>query len=152
MKIIFAFMILIGASSSFGRDLNAEYKKVKLTVGGKTIDVFLADNDERRERGLMFTHEIAPNTGMLFIFEQEQPLAFWMKNTLIPLSIGFFNKEGVLVDVQEMTVPASIMDQRPPSYPSKKPAMYALEMNKNWFTSNKIKPGAKLSLTKLPRP
>jgi uncharacterized protein len=132
-------------SAAWARDLNKEYKKMKIKVGSHVADVYIADTPERRESGLMFTKTIGKNEGMIFVFEEEQPLAFWMKNTLIPLSIGYFDKKGVLVDVQEMKVANSIMDQRPPSYTSKSPAQFALEMNPKWFATNKIKLGAKLS-------
>jgi uncharacterized protein len=152
MKLLFSFAIFFAAWSASPRDLNKEYKKIKATIAGKTIQVYLAENDLQRQQGLMFIRQLEKDLGMMFVFDQEQPLSFWMKNTVIPLSIGFFNKDGVLVDVQEMPVAASIMDQQPPSYTSKKSAMYALEMNKNWFASNKIKPGAKIILEKRLRP
>jgi uncharacterized membrane protein (UPF0127 family) len=63
-----------------------------------------------------------------------------MKNTLIPLSIGYFDKNKKLIEVLEM-VPALAGEAQPRSYPGKRPAMYALEMNKGWFSRNKIEPG-----------
>lgn len=123
---------------------DVKFKKKSIHLAGKTISVEIADNDELRQHGLMFRKSIPANDGMLFIFEDEQVRSFWMRNTLIDLSIGYFDKDKVLVDVQEM-VPASPMDTRPPTYPSAKPAMYALEMNKGWFQKNKIKPGAKFN-------
>ena len=104
----------------------------------------IADDSDLREHGLMFREKLADNTGMLFIFENEQPLNFWMKNTLIPLSIGFFSKAKKLIDIQEM-VPAVMGDQDPQHYPSSGPAMYALEMPKGWFARNKIARGATLN-------
>ena len=83
---------------------------------------------------------------MLFVFENERQLGFWMKNTLIPLSDRIFRRRRALVDVQEMVPAASLMDQMPPSYQSRVPAMYALEMNKGWFNKNGLKNGAHLQL------
>lgn len=119
-----------------------KFDKEVIVLGGKKITVEIAKTDEQRQHGLMYRKSLPANQGMLFIFEAEQTLSFWMKNTLIDLSIGYFDKNQVLVDVQEM-VPLSPMEARPTSYPSAKPAMYALEMNKGWFAKNKIKTGQK---------
>lgn len=121
-----------------------EFPKTKIEIAGKTLEVEVAKSHAERERGLMFRKSLPENSGMIFIFENEQPLAFWMKNTLIPLQIGYFDGNRKLVDLQEM-VPAPLGDSRPRSYPSKKPAMYALEMNKGWFTKNNIKLGTQFT-------
>jgi uncharacterized protein len=122
-----------------------EFSKQKIQVGDRVIWVEIAESEAQRSQGLMFRKELKKDSGMLFIFEEEKPLSFWMKNTLIPLSIGFFNAQKVLVHVTEMTPPSSVeIDLR--SYPSQYPAMYALEMNAGWFEKNKIKPGTKINL------
>lgn len=69
-----------------------------------------------------------------------------MKNTFIPLSIGFFNSKKVLVDIQDMEPAKSEMDQNPKSYLSRSPAQYALEVNQGWFQKNKIKLGDRFEL------
>ena len=132
----------------WARDLSVEYKTAELQVGGKTITAYIADDEAKREKGLMFVTELKKDEGMIFVFEEERPLAFWMKNTLIPLSIGFFDRKGKLIDIQEMQVAKSLMLQVPPSYPSQGPAQFALEMNKGWFARNKIAVGAYLKLKK----
>jgi uncharacterized membrane protein (UPF0127 family) len=71
-------------------------------------------------------------------------LSFWMKNTRIPLSIAYIDANRAIIDIQDM-VPASDIEKFPPSYPSKKPAQYALEMNLGWFVKNKIKVGDKIN-------
>ncbi|MEK7355547.1 MAG: DUF192 domain-containing protein, partial [Bdellovibrionota bacterium] len=123
-----------------------DYAKKKISIGKHVLTVEIADTALRREHGLMFRKELAPNSGMLFIFDSEQPLAFWMKNTLIPLSIAYIDKNKRIVDIQEM-VPAVTGDMFPKSYPSKKPAMYALEMSKGWFAKNSVGIGSKFSFT-----
>jgi uncharacterized membrane protein (UPF0127 family) len=117
-----------------------KFEKKKIQFAGKTISVEVADNDLLRSHGLMFRKSLPAEEGMLFIFDNEQPLAFWMKNTLIPLSIGYFDKQKKLIDIHEM-VPAVMMATDPVLYPSKEAGMYALEMNKGWFAKNKIKLG-----------
>lgn len=116
------------------------FSKKTLLLGGKQISVEIADTDEKREYGLMNREKMPADQGMLFIFKSEEILSFWMKNTLIPLNIGYFDKNRVLVSKTEM-IPASPMDLYPKTYPSEKPAMYALEMNTGWFDKNKIKLG-----------
>jgi uncharacterized membrane protein (UPF0127 family) len=114
-----------------------------LKLGSKEIDVEIADTPEAREKGLMFRKSMGENEGMLFIFEEARPQGFWMRNTEIPLAIGFFDEKGELFQVIEM-VPATPIDTDPPIYRSSKAARYALEMNKGWFAKNKVGPGAKL--------
>jgi uncharacterized protein len=117
------------------------FAKRKIALSGHTLTVEIADTDTKRARGLMYRTSLEPESGMLFVFGTELPLAFWMKNTLIPLSIAYFDKSRRIVDIQEM-VPAVAGELYPATYPSKLPAMYALEMPKGWFKKNGIKPGA----------
>ena len=82
---------------------------------------------------------------MLFIFPDEQPRSFWMKNTFVPLSIGYFNAKKELIDMIDMEPAQSEMQNQFPTYASKGPAQYALEVPKGWFLKNKIKIGQKFS-------
>lgn len=123
--------------------MDFEVKTMKL--GKKTIKVEIAKTDAQRNHGLMFRKSLGVDEGMLFVFNDEIQLSFWMKNTLIPLSIGFFNNKGVLLEVLEM-VPETMLNLSPKLYKSSKKAKYALEMNKNWFKKNKVKPGQKLNI------
>ena len=125
-------------------DVSFEVKTLK--IGAQTLKVEVADNDQERSQGLMKRTELKEGRGMLFIFPQEQPLGFWMKNTLIPLTIGYFDKEKKLFQTTDMT-PASPMDTYPPSYHSSKPAMYALEVPTGWFAKHKIANGASFTVT-----
>lgn len=145
-RILIALTLALSSWAAPARDLDKLYEKTKMRVGSKTIDAYIADDDLGREHGLMYVTSLPENTGMLFVFESERPLGFWMKNTLIPLAIGFFDKTGKLVDIQEMEV-ASAMDLQPPSYRSRSSARFALEMNKAWFAKNKIKVGDRLKLS-----
>ncbi|MGE5085745.1 MAG: DUF192 domain-containing protein [Bacillota bacterium] len=141
----FAISFVISFSSlSFSAEKSFATKKVK--VGNKTLVVEVASTGEQQERGLMFRNSLGEDEGMLFIFNNEETRFFWMKNTLIDLSIGYFNKTGTLVDIQEMKSGKGIADTALPSYASAQPAKYALEMNKGWFDKNKIKLGAKLKI------
>ena len=95
---------------------------------GKRIPVEIADTNEERARGLMFRDELAPSSGMLFIHDYEQPLAYWMKNTKISLDILYFDSSRRLVSAQLRVPPCSAGDSCPP-YASAGSALYVLELN-----------------------
>jgi uncharacterized protein len=96
----------------------------------------IADTQHTRTYGLMNRKSLAKNSGMLFVFNTEKYLSFWMKNTYIPLSIAYIDKKGVIRDIQHMKpLDTSV------TYPSKYPVKYALEVNRGWFKKNNIKPG-----------
>ncbi|AZZ35338.1 hypothetical protein CIK05_00480 [Bdellovibrio sp. qaytius] len=117
----------------------------KITIGAKKITVDIAKTHEQQEHGLMYREKMPVDAGMLFIFEQDQPLNFWMKNTYIDLSIAYIGKDKKIIDILDMKA-TSAMQTDYPTYPSSKPAMYALEMNQGWFTKNHIKIGDLLVL------
>jgi uncharacterized membrane protein (UPF0127 family) len=134
-----AFMLFSRAKASTGPEVKFQVQTIKL--GNQTLKVEIADDDKKRAQGLMNRTKLDEGRGMLFIFSQEQPLSFWMKNTLIPLTIGYFDKNQTLFQTVDMS-PASPMDVVPPSYPSSRPGKYALEVPKGWFAKHKIAPGA----------
>lgn len=118
------------------------FEKKKIKIGKLKIDVELAKTNEQQQRGLMYRKSLIENQGMLFIFDREDYRSFWMKNTWIDLSIGYFDKNRTLKEVIDMKATSSL-EVAPPSYPSQFPAQYALEMTKGWFSKNKIKIGDK---------
>jgi uncharacterized membrane protein (UPF0127 family) len=140
----FFFLILaasfLGADALASQDAAPVFQKRKIEILGKTIAVEIADTDERRAFGLMFRNSLPKDEGMLFVFDDERTRSFWMKNTRIPLSIAYINKDKVITEIVDMQ-PAVLGATRPKSYPSKKKSMYALEMNIGWFERNKIWPG-----------
>jgi uncharacterized membrane protein (UPF0127 family) len=96
------------------------------------VQVEIADTPDQRQTGLMGRSALAEDAGMLFIFDQEQILSFWMKNTLIPLSIAYVDAEGRIVDIQDMQP----LDET--SHPSAEPARYALEVNQGFFAERGV--------------
>ena len=96
----------------------------------------IVSRPEDRGLGLMFRRSMAPDSGMLFVFDTDDFQRFWMKNTLIPLSIAFVTRDSLITDVLEMAP----LDTMTP-YVSSRPARYALEMNSGWFQARGIKPG-----------
>ncbi|MBI4896288.1 MAG: DUF192 domain-containing protein [Candidatus Aenigmarchaeota archaeon] len=105
------------------------------------INAEIADTEAAREYGLMFRRELAPNTGMFFVFDDDATQSFWMKNTLIPLDILFINATGSVIDVQTMEPCATVLC---PSTVSRVPARYALEIPAGVAKEQDIQTGTKL--------
>jgi uncharacterized membrane protein (UPF0127 family) len=139
--------LFLGASLN-ARDLDKLYRKDSFAFDKKEFVAYVADTERLRADGLMFIEKLPENTGMLFVFENPQPLNFWMKNTLIPLSIGFIDEKGKLIDIQEMKVGKSLMDLDVPTYQSRGSAVFALEMSTGWYKKNSVKIGTELRLVK----
>lgn len=110
----------------------------------KKIDIELATTEEKRAQGLMYRSYMGPDQGMLFIFDSQQPQAFWMENTKIPLDIIYIDKNLKIVSIAKNTVPFSRQ-----SIPSKLPAQYVLELNAGYADAYKIKEGDYISYTTL---
>ncbi|MBC7957071.1 MAG: DUF192 domain-containing protein [Cytophagales bacterium] len=110
----------------------------ELTLGIHRIKAELAVTPEQQATGMMFRREMGSNEAMLFVNDHSSPRCFWMRNTLIPLSIAFIADDGSIVNIAEMS-PRS--DQ---SHCSTAPVRYALEMNQGWFAKRGVKAGAKL--------
>lgn len=122
---------------------------VEVELRGHTFAVEVADDDQERARGLMHRDALPADSGMLFLFDREEPQAFWMKNTRIPLDILYFDRNWTLVGWSLNTPPCSLGDQCP-NYPSQAPARYVLELNAG--TSERIGAsfGDKLTVRGLP--
>ncbi len=116
-----------------------QFEKKTIQLGRQKILVEIADTPEKSAQGLMFRRKLEDGAGMLFIFDREAPRSFWMKNTFIPLDIGYFNSKKELIDIQTMEPVTSELQINVPTYPSKGPAQYALEVPKGWFTRHKIR-------------
>jgi uncharacterized membrane protein (UPF0127 family) len=106
-----------------------------LTIGQYRITVEVTSTIEQRAAGLMHRFSLQPDHGMLFVFDRPQPLAFWMKNTYIPLSIAFVDAGGRIVNIEDMKP----LDES--THTSRGPALYAIEMKQGWFASRGIVPG-----------
>ena len=112
---------------------------------GKRFAVEIADDAAERERGLMFRDTLAADSGMIFIHDYEEPLAYWMKNTRIPLDILYFDHARKLVSAQQRVPPCSLGDQCPP-FASTGPALYVLELNAGVAESLDVRAGDQLVL------
>ncbi len=119
-------------------------------LGGQRYKVEVADDDAERARGLMFRDELASGSGMIFVHDREEPQAYWMKNTKIPLDILYFDSARKLVAQQRDVPPCSAGDACPP-YPSNAPARYVLELNAGEAAKLKLENGAELKLGNIPK-
>ena len=115
-------------------------------LGGQRYSVEIADDDAERARGLMFRDTMPADHGMLFVHEREEPQAYWMKNTRIPLDILYFDNERRLVS-QRRDVPPCTLGDRCPSYPSNAPARYVLELNAGQAARLGLRDGAVMTFS-----
>lgn len=108
---------------------------IELTAGFHRIEAELANTPQLRARGLMYRQELAQHRGMLFVFPDAATHCFWMKNTLIPLSIAFLDEAGRIVNIAEM------QPQSEDNHCAARPVRFALEMNRGWFAQRGLKVG-----------
>lgn len=125
----FLFLLLAAAAAS------AEAEFTAVIVGAKSLMVEVADTPEKRQSGLMGRDFLDADRGMLFVFEKESKVSFWMKNTGIPLSIAYISSAGNIREIHELE-PFSLEIIK-----SSSPVLYALEVNRNYFDENGITVG-----------
>jgi len=112
-----------------------------LQLGLMVLDVEIADTLSLQLKGLSGRTELPDGTGMLFVYQKPQLCGFWMKDTLVPLSVGFFDADQTLIHWLDMPKTNSKT-----TYKSQKPAQYALEVPLGWFEKHEIEPGMKFHL------
>lgn len=127
------FVFLVAFSALFG---------AQIQIGKEVLTVEIADTPASRARGLMGRKELPEGQGMLFIYQKTERLCFWMKNTLIPLSVAFFDEDKACINILDMDPP---IGEPLIKYRSTAPARYALEMPQGWFEKHGIYRGTKFS-------
>ena len=125
-------LLLLGVSSTGGA---ADLPTRTLIVREQKFVVEVAATPETRATGLMHRFSLRPDHGMLFVFEAPQPLAFYMRNTYIPLSIAFLDARGRIINIEDM------QPKDESTHWSKGLAMYAIEMRQGWFAAKGIGAG-----------
>ncbi len=142
-----AFVFAVATLSfTAGAAFAAELPTVELRIGSHRLVAEIAATEATRTTGLMFRFSLQPDHGMLFIFDTPQPLAFWMRNTYVPLSIAFIAADGRILNIEDM------VPRTDDSHPSLGMALYALEMKKGWFADRGIKAGDRVEgLDKAPK-
>jgi uncharacterized protein len=119
---------------------------VELTINGHRLTAEIAATVATRTVGLMRRFSLRPDHGMLFVFDVPQPLAFWMKDTYVPLSIAFIGADGRILNIEDMA------PQTESTHGSRGPALFALEMKKGWFAQLGIAAGDRVDgLAKAPK-
>jgi uncharacterized membrane protein (UPF0127 family) len=111
---------------------------VKLGAGIHVISAELAVSPIQQQTGMMFRREMGANEGMLFVNDEAAVRCFWMRNTLLPLSIAFVADDGTIVNIAEMTARSE------QTHCSTKPVRFALEMNQGWFAKHGLKAGSQI--------
>jgi len=112
--------------------------EIPIERDGQRITVVRAEiarTQEERNTGLMFRKELPDGEGMLFVFEADQVLSFWMKNTYIPLSIAYIAHDGRIIDIKDM------YPHDTNSVVSSRSARYALEAPQGWFSRAGVRTG-----------
>ena len=123
----------------------ADLKKATIKVGTHELQVWVVDTEMKRQEGMMFLKntDFTEKQGFLFIFAEEQPLRFWMKNTLVDLDIAYIGENKVINTALTMRSLDTTTD-----YSSHKPSMYALEVKAGWFSRNRVPVGTKVEIPK----
>ena len=109
-----------------------------LTAGMHVIQAELALTPTQQMIGMMHRREMGTNEGMLFVYDEPHKLCFWMRNTLLPLTIAFIAEDGRIVNTADMKP----LDES--SHCASEPVRFALEMNQGWFAKRGLKPGTRL--------
>jgi hypothetical protein len=134
-------MLALSLAASSALAQNAPQPKldtITLSAGMHNIRAEVARTPMQTQTGMMFRREMAQHEGMLFVFDSVERRCFWMKNTVLPLSIAFIADDGRVVSLADM------QPQTEESHCSAEPVRFALEMNQGWFAKRGIKPGFKL--------
>jgi uncharacterized membrane protein (UPF0127 family) len=135
----FAPILVSAALSLHTPGAAAQTPTVTLGAGIHVIRAELAADNETRMRGLMHRKALAPNQGMLFVFDESVRHCMWMKNTLIPLSVAFIAADGEIVNIADMK------PHDETTHCATRPVPYALEMDRGWFASRGLKAGTRIT-------
>lgn len=125
--LLLALALLLPAGLAAAEDSGQERVPLTIeTVSGvrHQFQVEIADTEAEREKGLMFRREMAPDHGMLFIFDRPIRVMMWMKNTPLPLDMLFIDGSGKIVDLHERAIPFSL-----DTIAARRKASYVLEIN-----------------------
>ncbi len=112
---------------------------IELSAGIHRIEAEVVNTQQTRMTGLMQRRTMAPQRGMLFVFDEARTHCMWMKNTFIPLSVAFLDENGRIINVEDM------QPHSEDNHCAAKPARYALEMNRGWFRSRNLAAGTPIA-------
>jgi hypothetical protein len=129
---------VIAISPHFAGAQSQPLPRIQINAGIHLIDAEVAASYATRAQGLMYRKLLGANEGMLFVFPRDEPLCMWMRNTYVPLSVAFMDRDGVILNIEDM------QPQTDESHCAVAPARYALEMNQGWFAKRGVKAGTKI--------
>jgi uncharacterized membrane protein (UPF0127 family) len=140
------FFVLLQSCAAGDEKPQGRLETTELTIlrkdkTGAAVLAEIARTDEQRRRGLMGRKSLPDGEGMLFVFESDRILSFWMKNTLIPLSIAYIAYDGRILEIHDME------SRSLRSVQSARYARYALEVPQGWFNRLQISPGDTVQIT-----
>lgn len=118
---------------------------ISLQIGAFRISAEVAAEPDQRARGLMYRESLAPDSGMVFVFERPERICMWMKNTPLPLTVAFIDAGGEVINLADM------QPRTETPHCAMRPALYALEMEQGWFERRGIGPGKKIKGLPQPR-
>jgi len=143
-RLLLGIIILLSAFSVSAQTGNPVLPKMKIIIFTDnstkvSLTVECARSQSEQTYGLMFRDKLGENDGMLFFFDSDGYRNFWMKNTIIPLSLAYISSRGDIMEIYDMKpLDTSV------TYPSKYPCRYVLEVNKGWFRKNGIRVGSQV--------
>lgn len=132
-------IVLLALAAACGDDstelLDPNTETLHFTRAGHdvTLNAEVADEPQERAQGLMNRESMPDDTGMLFVWPADTETSFWMRNTVIPLSIAFVTAGGVVIDIQDME---PLSEER---IAAPQPYRYAVEVNQGWFGDNDVR-------------
>lgn len=135
IQTVLFIMILLSAAGCLGSKGQDTLKTVRMTINGIEFTVEIAKTENEKTTGLMFREHLDQTAGMIFVYEKDKKMSFYMKNTLIPLSIAFLNAEGKIMQIEDME-PLNLETVN-----SRGAVRYALEVNKGTFEKYGITEG-----------
>lgn len=118
----------------------AQWWTTPMQIGASRFNLEVADTEQAQATGLMFRKSLPADRGMIFVFKNEEPREFWMKNTYLPLDILYLDAKGKVVSIR----PMEPMTTTP--VPSDQPAQYAIELNRGAAATTGVKVGDVLTL------
>jgi uncharacterized membrane protein (UPF0127 family) len=134
-SMIFALAAALAALPAPAQDSGRALPTRPLTAGVHLITAEVAADEPARENGLMFRRALQPNHGMLFVFDPALKACMWMRNTLIPLSVAFIDRDGRVVNIEEMQANTDQV------HCARREVPFALEMERGWFSERGLRPG-----------
>jgi len=123
-----------------------DYSTCRMHINGSALEATVVYSREAQMRGLMGVTDLNDGNGMIFVYDSPQTLSFWMKNTLIPLSIAFVESDGKIAQIYNMDPELGEADWNLKSYTSMTPVKYAIEVPSGWFAKKGITTETKMKI------